>query len=308
MAFDPPIETELIPGDIDDILSRIPDNTANLIHARDVRDIVYTLWQKIEDIDTNINMPTYTTTLGPIPVALGGVSALTEYNEATMTQVFNDLFYPYMPPVVTFTPTSVSRAFGQYGSETFTVKVEQKSSSISYIKFNEVDQPIVVGANIAWTVTPSPSPVNQTEINVPYTVKVKDTSTNGSEIEITRNINFRNYMYWGTIDLGSLNLTLNPDATIPPITDAMINALSKELRVNKNKSITNFGGGDKHLIIVYPSNFGATASFAVNGLPNSAFKKAFTQSHTNSHGYAREYIIYISNTAQGSPLASVVVS
>ena len=40
---------------ISDLLSNIPDNNTNLIDAKDVRDAVWTLWNRIEDINTGLS-------------------------------------------------------------------------------------------------------------------------------------------------------------------------------------------------------------------------------------------------------------
>ena len=37
---------------VEELLNKMPDNTANLIQAKDVRDSVYSLWEKISDVQT----------------------------------------------------------------------------------------------------------------------------------------------------------------------------------------------------------------------------------------------------------------
>lgn len=49
-----------------------------------------------------VNDPsTYTTYLGPIPINIGGVTVNTTYDQASMQEVFDDLFYPNLKPIFT---------------------------------------------------------------------------------------------------------------------------------------------------------------------------------------------------------------
>ena len=62
------------------------------------------------------------------------------------------------------------------------------------------------------------------------------------------------------------------------------------------------------MVFAWPTSFG-TPAFVVNGLPNTAFtliSSAF--SFTNANGYVNTYDVWISNTAQNSPIASFQIN
>jgi len=90
---------------------------------------------------------------------------------------------------------------------------------------------------------------------------------------------FLNKMYWGA----------NASATV---VDANILALSSAFATSRSttKVITAAG---QYIYICYPASFG-TASFTVNGLPNTAWTLS-VQSFTNASGYTVNYNVYRSD-------------
>jgi hypothetical protein len=85
--------------------------------------------------------------------------------------------------------------------------------------------------------------------------------------------------YWG----GNANTTIN---------DAGIQALSQEFASSRSMTKTITAAG-QYVYVCYPAAWG-TASFTVNGLPNTAWTLS-VQSFTNASGYASSYNVYRSD-------------
>jgi len=82
----------------------------------------------------------------------------------------------------------------------------------------------------------------------------------------------------------------------------------KELRTNRLRSYNGIDGAGQYLAFAWPTSFG-TPSFTINGLPNTAFTKISSSiSFTNMHSYTTNYDVWLSNTAQNSPITSFVIS
>jgi hypothetical protein len=140
------------------------------------------------------------------------------------------------------------------------------------------------------------------------------TETSNSSV----NLIWQNRIYWGRIDLSSLNnpnLSSNPGAVtaIPGlVTSELIKGLNgNELSNSKNKNYNGIDGDGQHLIFAWPSSVigSKTPSFTVNGQPNSAFTRVRTDwAFENIHGFVSNYEIWITNTVQNSPIGTFQIS
>jgi hypothetical protein len=97
-----------------------------------------------------------------------------------------------------------------------------------------------------------------------------------------------------------------------PILDSDILSitLTKNLTTTRALNLSNFGGGNLHLIFVWPHAFdsGNVAAFKVNGLSNTAFTKVRSNSNfTNAFGFTYPIDVWVSNNLYNSPLSSVEV-
>ena len=99
---------------IQELLVKIPDNTANQIQAKDVRDSVYTLWEKISGLSASIgsNDVTYNRTSPSTAVTIGGVPNGSTFS-GTVQDVLDRVFYPYVAPSVSLSVSATNpREFG----------------------------------------------------------------------------------------------------------------------------------------------------------------------------------------------------
>ena len=303
---------------VQNLLDQIKDNNANLIFANHVRDAVFTLWEKISDVEIIAasaslvspffqNSNTTLITVGGIPV---GSSFSTPQ---TVQQMFNSLLYPYISPASSILPLS-SREYGSSTSVVLSWTATRRSNPITSIV---VDGQIFIptgntqtGFKFA-TGTYSIPATASTPNNFIITVSDGTTNTtNGATLL------WMNKIYWGRINLDSIG---NPDLTLDPGLTFLINITSStilgltgagispgnQLATSKSRTYTNINGSGEYLLFAWPSSvIGATSPvFTVNGIQSTAFTRLRNSwSFTNIYGFTTNYEVWISNTLQNSPL------
>ena len=317
-------------SDLDDLLIRMPDNTANLIVAKNIRDSVYTLWDRIDTVEVIAasagSASSFFQNTESTPITVGGIPSGTSFPTPTnMQDMWDQLLYPYVGPSSGFSPSSLSREFGTPLAVTLNWSVVKNSDPITVITVDGVAQIPTgnsqVGTKTDSTGTHSLTP-GVTETNVFAMSAYDGTSTTNSNYTLT----WKNRIFWGYIDLASIdnpNLTTNPgsqsivaslctDTAIKSLTGANANGsmLGSELAISKNKTYTGIDGDGKYLIFAWPSNVSGALipSFSVNGLPNTAFTRVRTASaFVNSNGFSgTNYEVWVSNTLQNSPLNIII--
>lgn len=307
---------------LEELLSQLPDNTAKVIVAQDIRDAVYTLWERVEDVsDTSSSV--FFQNENPMPSAVGGIPAGTTFNEPTdMQSMWNQLLYPYVAPSCSIGPNYI-REFGNpnglaNNSINLNWSVTKNSEDITSIT---VDGQSVTptgdsqNGTVQVTGTHSWNSSNNNQVNT-FSISVNDGTNTDND---TASLAWRNRIYWGSIDLSGVNLTTNP-SLIPSISsicddDAILNLTGagvgsgSQITTTKNKSYNGINGGGEHLIFTWSSSLpGAlNPTFTVNGLPNTAFSRVRTNSQfTNQFGYTTDYEVWVSNTLQNSPLNIII--
>ena len=321
---------------VDELLTQIPDNTANLIVAQDIRDSVFTLWERISDVSliagSAASASAFFQNTDPTPVTVGGIAAGSTFPTPTdMQTMWNLLLYPYVAPGALL--TYLGNANRQYGdSLSLTLDWTATKNSDNIISIQVPTSPststTVPGVPVGgWTTTQVGSQAAtgthsltpaKSQTNV-FTMTVNDgtTAVNG-----TYTLTWKNKIYWGSIDLSSIgnpNLTTNPGSyslVSTLCTDSAIKTSSiqpnggSQLSDTKNKTYNGIDGDGDYLIFAWPSNVtnATIPSFTVNGLSNTAFTRVRTNSSfSNEFGFVDEYEVWVSNTIQNSPL-NVVIS
>lgn len=303
-----------------DLLNQIPNNTTNLIKAEDVRDSIFTLWERISDLSVIVasasSTPITFSNVNPTTITVGGISSGTTFpTPQTIQQMFDKILYPYVAPTISLY-TNVIREYGSNLSYTFNWSVTKKSYPIQTV--------VIDGFNI--TGITGNSQTGSRNVSGTYSYPLSPSTTNtfamnvydGSQTTTTNaTITWMNKIYWGTIDLSTLAFT-NPDLTLYPqysvdisnlVTSNLIKALNSELSTTKNKTYTDINGAGNYLIFAWPSSVSGstTPSFSVNGLPNTAFTRVKTGwSFVNAGGITTNYEVWVSNTLQNSPLNIII--
>lgn len=327
---------------IDQLLNQIPNNNANAIDAQDIRDSVWTLWNRIDDVQITASAAAsasaYFQNSNPTTATnLAGIPAGTTFSvPKTMQEMWDMLLYPYISPGASLSPIGTSyynssnvfvssggREYGFNTSVSLNWSAVRNSNAITSIIVGGFAQVPTGNSQVgvqATTGTHSVSPgVSQTNT---FNMSVGDgTSTTNTSISLT----WMNKRYWGFVDLtgiGNPDLTLNPglsssvaavvtDGVILALTGANANsqAFGNELSTTKSKTYTGINGAGKHLVFAWPSSVSSpyTPTFTVNGLPNTAFTRIRSNSpFTNINGFTTNYEVWVSNTLQNSPLNIVI--
>ena len=224
---------------ISDLLANIPDNNTNLIDAKDVRDAVWTLWNRVEDISLGLSSSgsfsadlRYDRTRLSSAAAVGGVPTGSTFS-GTIQNVLDRIFYPYTPPTCSLSGGGI-RQFGAPISVTlnFTLNKFEKPINAASIELlsgtptitppSVVTQNNTIPATFTSTLSTTPAsivtyathsavPVATSESNT-YKLTVGDgTSTAIAPTTVT----WMNYRYHGTLDLSGLS-NPNPDLTKKP--------------------------------------------------------------------------------------------
>ena len=298
---------------VDELLIQIPENTSGSIKADDIRDSVYSLWQKIETVSASFSSSGTTSydRISTTTVEVGGLPIGSTFS-GSIQDALDRIFYPYVSPGASITSWS-QKEFGDPTGYSFNLSwtATQNSNSITQIIVNGVLQTLSpLSGTVPATSTHSNTPgLQSTQV---YNINVMDgiSSTTSSTT-----VSWRNKIYWGVLDGTTVG---NPDLTSFPgsasslgslVSSATILGLNSELSLTKNKTYTGINGGGKYFIFACPSSVpGSTLpSFTVNGLPNTAFTSVQSAwPFTNYWGFVSNYEVWISNTIQNSPLNIII--
>ena len=310
-------------SDIDTLLYKIPNNEANLINARDVRDSVFSLWEYSNDIyvlslSAYNASPLYTNSK-PTTATVGGIVAGSTFpTNKSMQEMFDLLLYPYVNPSLTLSATNIIREYGYPLTTNLYWSVTQKSNPIITININGYALPTsplsgMYSTSGTYSTSPSINTINT------FTMSVYDyDGMDGGITNITTNITWMNKIYWGSMDMsaiGNPNLTTTPSVIASAsalVNSALILSLTgagvspgSQLATSKTKTYTNINGAGNYLIFAWPSNLpnAYIPNFIVNNLPNTAFTRLKTNwVMSNSYGFSTNYEVWITNTLQNSPL------
>ncbi len=268
---------------IQELLYKLPDNTANLIQAKDVRDSVYTLWERVDYVlsmaSQSASASSYYTNAIPTPAAVGGVPAGTTFSSATMQQMWDMLLYPYVALSGDLNPDT-TREYGDSNAVTLNWSVTKGSENVTSITFSDTT-----------SVTPTNVPVQTgtkaftaiSNVDTTFSMTISDgASTITEECYFT----WVNRRYWGTLPSSS-SLTSISSA---PFSHADVSVLSSELNNGWTQShaiMTNYD----YVVFVFPHDTVDLSSnllhVRIGGFGNNNWVKTRDGvTFTNQHGYA----------------------
>lgn len=308
---------------LDNLLIGLADNASNLIVAKDIRDSVYTLWDRIDTVSVTASLALAAsgdyTNLNPVPTTVGGVTSGTTFNGMSMSAVFDMLFYPYTQPLSTLTTNNNHREYGSSTNVVLSWSITKKSENIANAKLlgtvdiNSIAVPnggsgtySVVGV-ATHSITPGVSTVNS------FTMSVSDDL--GGPYITTATLTWMNKIYWGVTNNGTASLiamsTTDMSNLIKGLTGCYVGS-GNELSTTKSKTYTGINAEGGYLIFAWPSNVNNsyTPTFNVNGLESTAFTRVKTYPNfvfTNSNGFSgTNYEVWTSNTVQNNTLNIII--
>lgn len=280
---------------LDELMSILPNNNNNLIAPQDLRDSVFTLWNRVDNISASVSIVGSVSNdyinLTAMPIAVGGASIGTTFS-GTVQQALDKILYPYIGPASSLSGGG-TREFGATTSLTLNWSVTKNTDSIFSITVNGT--PIVPTGNSQ----AGSQAANATQnVSTTFNMSAQDTPT-GSITNSSTSISWLNKRYWGT------------NSTFTALNSAQILALSgagigsgSELSSTRVQTRNGINGGGNYLVFAWPTAFG-TPTFVINGLPNSAWTKinsAYSFTNAALTPYTTTYDVWISNTPQNSPI------
>lgn len=297
---------------IEEMMNVLPNNTSNQINARNVRDVVLTLFDDIQGLSSSISSTssvTYTN-LNPSSISVGGIPIGTIFNSKTIHQIFDDMFYPYIVPT---TSINVSPSVLEYGDSSTTLiaswSIQAKKNNITSsvinkpISSNNVATPVSntnASGNVSSAIS-SPSSYNTQT----FTFSVYDGSTT---VVKTTSSTWGLRRYWGTISSGHTLATTSTASVLY----SDISSLSSDLSSSyiQTRSITT---NNNYVIFIWPTqsvDLSTTpAKCVIAGLGNTDWTKTRNNiTLTNQFGYTASYDVWRFNYIQSSNTFTYVLS
>lgn len=324
--------------DVDDLLIKLLDNSSNLIDPLDIRDPVYTLWKKIEDVElvaASANAGAGLFTLAtPSTVTVGGIGIGSTFSSSTVTNLLEQMLFPHVAPVPQLsmtTPTLINQEYRSIPASVtvgLSFSVTKRNYNISNISFNGGNYTTGfpwfsnVSGSILSTSFPQISGFHPSNPGSSYTqiftMSVSDDG-NGGLLPVktsvaTASIIWQNKVYYGSPTLtGGVTFNLNPIEGTPAsqsqvaslVTDSVILGLSSSLSTVKEHTFYQVGSGNRHVVLAWPSSMAGASNptFKVNGVINNAFTRLRNaQPFQNLLLFTTNYEVWISNTPQNSPI------
>lgn len=284
---------------IGEMLVQLADNTANSIVAQDVRDPVFTLWERINEVQLlasqSASASSFYSNATQVPISVGGIAAGTSFSATySMQQMFDLLLYPYIAPSCSLSGGG-SREFGASIVVALSWSVVKNTNPITSIIVDGNPQLPTGNSQVGVAAANAVQNVNTT-----FNMSTSDgTSTPGSSTTVT----WLNKRYWGRHP----SFTLPNNAQILALDGAGVGT-GNELDTSRVQTRNGIDGASQYLSFAWPTTFG-NPSFVINGLPNTAWTKIGNAiPFGNANGYTASYDVWISNTAQNSPITSFQIN
>ena len=305
-----------------ELLERVPDNTGNEIDAKDIRDSIWTLWNRIDDVEIiasqSLSSDTSYHRSTPMPISVGGAVLGTTFS-GSIQEALDKILYPYVSQNNSLSIAQPNpRQFGSSTSVTLSWGVTKNTSAIQSITVDSLFITVTGNSqngNKSTTATHSSTP----GITEPQTYSMN--SFDGTSNRYTTAVlTWMNKRYWGFIDLTSLGISdISLSSTYPNdvgtfITDTRIKSLTgagvgtgNELASSISKTYTDMDAGGKHLCFAWPNSFGLP-KFTIGGLTNTAFTRVRANStFVNEVGFSgTKYDVWVSNTAYNSKTTVII--
>ncbi len=282
---------------LDDLMAYLPDNNANLIDPKDLRDTAYTLWDRIDILSASVSAGASVSALydraTPTLLAVGGANVGTTFS-GSIQSALDKILYPYITPLCSLSGGG-NREFGLTTSVTLAWSVTKNSDSIFAIT---VDGTPVVPTGNSQSGVQSASAIQ--DVDTTFTMSTTDGTTSATA---STTVTWLNRRYWGIFP----TFTALNSAQILGLTGAGVGS-GNELSTTKVQTRDGINGAGSHIVFAWPTTFG-TPSFIVNGFTSTAWTKINnTYSFTNTNGYITNYDVWISNTIQNSPITTFQIN
>ena len=303
---------------IQELLQRIYDNTNNVIVAKDVRDPLWTLWNKISGLSASLGSASISYSLGtPSTISVGGIPEGTTFSNVTLTQLFDQMLLPYVAPVVNnFGPSVLEKQFGDTTTLNLTYSINVGSLpldggyAIQFISPNpssSIPNKVVTGNDPETGTTNNFSLTYSTATIsvVSYAVATMSfrTTPDLTIFTATTSIAQKHKRYYGQISI-PIGFTPSNPASVAAVgaylTDTRIKGLSySELSTNVNFSqAVDFDSSGQYFVFAAPTIFGF--NYPIGFYVDNIFTQNYTKIRSNSNlsnefGFVAPYDVFIIN-------------
>lgn len=302
-------------SNITGLLSRIYDNNSNVILAKDVRDPIWTLWNRIQLVASQSLTASYFYSLGtPSTTTIGGILEGSTFSNVTFNQLFDTMLLPYVSPVVNnFGPSITEIQFGNTTPINLTYSINIGSfplDGVYAIQFTSPNTSSLIPSKLVTGSDPETGTTNNFSLTystatvsvVRYDVATMSFRTTDLTVfNATTSIAQKHKMYYGQITIPG-GFTYSDPSSITSVasylSDTRIKGLSfSELGTNVNMSqIVDFNS--QYFVFASPRiwGFNYPVGFYVDNLFSQDFTKVRSSSNlTNEYNYVAPYDVWISN-------------
>ena len=176
-------------------------------------------------------------------------------------------------PAITWTSNKVeAAAVSNYLLTLPTSVTSTGSNTFTFSAFNDTN---------TYNITTLPG--TNTQATSAWSVRVTDWANAQSTSSVTATWRYRVYY-------GAISQATPTDAQVMAGTEASTLATSRTGLGSYTATPNN-----EYMFVAYPSRFGATSQFRVNGLPNTAFTLVTINTFTNAYGGTAQYFVYRSD-------------
>lgn len=316
---------------LDEIMQNLPDNLLNQISARDVRDVVYTLWLNMSMAGLSFSY-TQTAPLNEVSTsAVGGISSGKTFSNVQLQQLLDSMFFPPLDNIYTITgggsfllgnttsTTNVSVTLTQRNDKSLTNAYVKRTSSrgVSWAP-NGTDftpYPTLPASKGQTTTKNYTGELPDTNFTTTYTLTVFENSIQLLNKSVSV-IWFAN-RYYGTVDFNSTypDLDLSSDYAIntigyttlrsflPFTGPSKISNLGNTIKSSSQLSSVTFTNPNaQHIWFAWPvtdyGGDGIPTKFIFNLNQVNIFTNLTTATLSNENGYEQQYRLYVSNKKQ----------
>jgi hypothetical protein len=313
---------------LDEMMKILPNNDYNQISARNLRDVVYTLW-----LNGGGGGGSFSYTQGPpltdkSTIGVGGIPANRNFVDVPLQTLFDEMFFPPLDNEYSITanasfeygapnPTmNISVTLNQKNDTNFTLASVTPTSTRSAWAYNNValsPPTLPTGKNDSKTTPYGAQPVDQNyETTYSLVVKQGTVTFPARAVKATWFL----YRYYGVINLTSaygdeFDVSKASNSQLTDIRNALVTGtvINQSKQANQLSSVTYTNPGAYHIFMAWPATdytAGVPSKFIFNNNEVNIFTLLKTENLANQNGYSSSYKFFISNKKQSSITLSII--
>jgi len=321
---------------LDSMMQILPDNNYNQISARNLRDVVYTLW-----LNGGGGGGSFSYTQGPpltdkSTIGVGGIPVGSIFDNVPLQTLFDSMFFPPLDNEYSITanasfeygtsnPTmNISVTLNQKNDTNFTLASVTSTSTRSAWPQNNLSlsppPTLPTGKNDSKTTSYGAQPVDQNyETTYSLVVKQGTVTFPARAVKATWYL----YRYYGVINLTStygdeFDISKASAQQLSDIRNALVGGIviNQSKQSNQLSSATFTNPGSYHIFMAWPGGgpvgsisdytAGVPSKFIFNNNEVNIFTLLKTENLANQNGYSSSYKFFISNKKQSSITLSII--